>query len=266
MRHPLHQQRHREALGYQAHATSGAAESAKLTGDQCAEEQRAITAIMGEEAENATRWLQPFMRNHASSFEILAAQDWSAKEWADKVNRRLKEVNYKIKDRKCDVGSRLHRRADPRCAVSTRPRKTSRCSTTTTSSPSASALELWELGMIRLGYDTRRTTSAWTWATTASMICGVRLPVNMPEGDSGNVEADGSAPRAEEDGVNENEKAEHTEKDDEKSGIDEHMDKPQEPAEEEGNEGKANEKKQNPQENQPQASCPLRQGWRRVRA
>lgn len=42
---------------------------------ECLDEQR-INTIIGEEFELATRWLQPLVRNHALSFEILAAEAW----------------------------------------------------------------------------------------------------------------------------------------------------------------------------------------------
>lgn len=70
-------------------------QSATLTRGEFAEKQRAISAIMGDEFNSAARWLQPFMRNHSISFKILAAQDWSVEEFADKFNMRSIEAEYR---------------------------------------------------------------------------------------------------------------------------------------------------------------------------
>lgn len=52
-------------------APFGAPEKAKLTTDECAEQQRSISAVMGEEFDCAMWWLQPYVRNHTVGIEIL---------------------------------------------------------------------------------------------------------------------------------------------------------------------------------------------------
>lgn len=73
-------------------AQSGAGDNKKLTKEACAAEQKRFAAIKGDESETSTRWLQPLMRNRAISFEVLAAEAWSAKQEADKMDMRLAGV------------------------------------------------------------------------------------------------------------------------------------------------------------------------------
>lgn len=63
---------------------------------QCIEEQRKNTEMMDHSFAKETRWLQPFLQNHALSLEVLAAETWSAKHWAGKLNLKMSAQKHTI--------------------------------------------------------------------------------------------------------------------------------------------------------------------------
>lgn len=55
------------------------------------------------------------MRNHAVSYECLSPNDYTAKEWSDRMNKRPKEVDYKVKNKSVRAG--VERRPRRRAAL-----------------------------------------------------------------------------------------------------------------------------------------------------
>lgn len=82
----------------------------KLTRGRAVEEQQKITSFRDHFAEE-TRWLQPFAQSHCWSFEVVHAEPWTAKNWADKVNMKINSMNDKMSG--CEV----------RAAVETSPQR-----------------------------------------------------------------------------------------------------------------------------------------------
>lgn len=100
--------------GFAPYGSSGK----KSTRERTLEEQRKITSFMDEHFPVETRVPQPFVQNHSISLEVLAAESWTAKHWADKLNMTFTSIKYKIDGSDIEQRWRQVLHADKYCEFS----------------------------------------------------------------------------------------------------------------------------------------------------